>query len=956
LGASSTAPLYSQDFNSYADGTRLASRYNTTNPTTFAATASPNVPGWDAIGYLPNNDTDTTGAAQLLRIYGGAIQQTYTASGIGTNGAIVHDFGVTSGIWDFTLVAEAPTDKRTFMLSVNAPNTFSTSSIQLKLVMGAPGSLTLSGDGITAVTVTSTLTVSTGDVLRAKLDATAKKIYFFYNGSALGNSAGYDVSAFTGTWTGKAGVAVMVDNIPSPKPGTALLDKIEMRDINSNSATAVINQQSGGSPWQKQIDITAIIPVVGASGAQYKIETEAGALVQGWAAMTFASGAASASFLLADHAYEGQKFRVLVRNIGGTVNTTSTLTATNSYVLEQPMLIGMNDSEWSYWAGQTVGRDLFEPLSADAIGIIPTNPTSAARQGILPAGLVQQNWSHWAEPYSATQAYPATGGYEQCRYQGLAWHVTDSTSRTRVAPSTADPYGSTTGWSIQPISDGGADASLVGLTADGRPTKLPDDPNLTIFFAYAWNSPPGRAPFTVTCKTQPGIALKIYNSSLGPVTLTQSPSDIAAGQFTMNFPAGSVNGLLIIDRANCTATLNSSFFLSGIPSYETGTPSADIGAPYASVDKLSDLDAFAGIRYVKPCPIERGAGGFTGTMTAATNTVGGVVRQWKYMIDTAQRLGHKYVKVHVPDIADASYITAMATFFRDNLASTIPIHVALSNEDWNTGLYWNAQDLLARANALAAGDAAKGSPWLLHCREHNAMVAIWKSVFGAAYASRVVPVLEWQAVVPTSTWQQGLDFENTYQSVGAVSIAPYFEGGIANYKIGAYSSTPDTASAQDLVQNAVAASDQTAFNNALDTRLTKSIDASVAICATLYTWLGGYSVSKGLSKNAIGLEYYEGGQHIVVETAGWDSGIGAGAGARAATYFAAYKRSAKMAVKMGYYLDQLALKAPGIVNFFCYAGALDASNASGWGSEDTTGNVTQEPYATIKTKALAYNV
>jgi hypothetical protein len=63
-----------------------------------------------------------------------------------------------------------------------------------------------------------------------------------------------------------------------------------------------------------------------------------------------------------------------------------------------------------------------------------------------------------------------------------------------------------------------------------------------------------------------------------------------------------------------------------------------------------------------------------------------------------------------------------------------------------------------------------------------------------------------------------------------------------------------------------------------------------------------------------------------------------------------------MGVKEGYYIDQLNLKAPGILNFFCYAGTINVTNAGGWGSEDTTGSVTQEPYATLKTKALAYNV
>jgi hypothetical protein len=612
----------------------------------------------------------------------------------------------------------------------------------------------------------------------------------------------------------------------------------------------------------------------------------------------------------------------------------------------------MNESFWASYAGETIGRDWFEGLHTGGVGIMAANPTTADRQALNRPGLTNDNYQHWAEAYNPAQNYPASANpddHKCCRYQGLCWQTTDSTIKTRAAPSTANTSGAGGDWKLAPDA-GLADASLVGLTADGLPTKLPDDPNLTVFFEYSTVPPAGRAPFTVTCKTQPGIKLKQAIGSSG-VTFTQSNADRDAGQFTLSYAAsGPYTGVLIVDRANCTATLNDTFYLSGIPSYETGTPAPDIGAPYASKDKLSDLDPFAGVRYVHGAPVERKAGGWNGTMTAANNTVGGVARQWKYMADMAQRNGHKYIKVHVADIADASYVTAQATFFRDHCDPAIELHPAHSNEDWNPALYQNAVDLHAEAVAAGISDIQ------MYARKFNAMVAIWKSVFGAAFDARVKPVFEWQAETPTSTWAQGFDFEGCYLNLGNASIAPYFEGGIGGYQIGTWSDTPDTATAQDLVQNAVIASNQAAFNSALDTRITKSIDHSVAVCAALFNWLPTYSMSKGLSPNAIGLEYYEGGQHIVVN-GNWDSGVsaaggGSGGAARAEAYFEAWKRDpAHGGAMAAYYIEQLALKAPGILNYFEYVGG-----PSGWGSMDTTGSVTQEPYATLKTKALAFNV
>jgi hypothetical protein len=426
--------------------------------------------------------------------------------------------------------------------------------------------------------------------------------------------------------------------------------------------------------------------------------------------------------------------------------------------------------------------------------------------------------------------------------------------------------------------------------------------------------------------------------------------NIPAGTFDLVYAAttpGNYNGILIVDRANSTATLDSTFFLSGIATYETGTPAADIGVPYMAVDKLADLDAFDGLRYVKPSiAVERKAGGpWSGTMTAANNTFGGVFRQWKYIADSAIRLGHRYIHLNIPDGADSTLITAMATFFRDYPGlGSILLLPEFSNERWN-GQYQGTGDLNARANALPNTDAAYQKPYLLHCRDHNAMVAIWKSVFGAAYATRVAPILAWQSVTSISQWQAMLDFENTYQNVSLLAIAPYLDSGI-----GSWTATPNVSKGQDAVINAVSTSNQTAFNSALSTFMTNEINYEVGLAQALFNWLPGYSMGKGLSKNAIQMHYYELGW-FPVNSGSWDTGLGAGAGARAITYFSAWMRSSAGGAAFGACIDQLAQKAPGRANIYVYVGEVSGN----WGIMDRPGATTQEPYATIKTKALAYN-
>jgi hypothetical protein len=128
----------------------------------------------------------------------------------------------------------------------------------------------------------------------------------------------------------------------------------------------------------------------------------------------------------------------------------------------------------------------------------------------------------------------------------------------------------------------------------------------------------------------------------------------------------------------------------------------------------------------------------------------------------------------------------------------------------------------------------------------------------------------------------------------------------------------------------------------------------VGITRTLFNWLPGYSISKGLNKNAIGLVSYEASQHVIVNEANWDSGLGAGMGARASAMTTAYKQSATYAATHALYIDTMAQQCPHLMMLFDYVGSQTGD--TWWAHLTRTGNQTDEPYATAKAKAEEYNL
>lgn len=140
--------------------------------------------------------------------------------------------------------------------------------------------------------------------------------------------------------------------------------------------------------------------------------------------------------------------------------------------------------------------------------------------------------------------------------------------------------------------------------------------------------------------------------------------------------------------------------------------------------------------------------------------------------------------LNVPVMADANYVTQMATVVHSMLGTSQKVYVEFSNEVWN-GIF--AQSAYATAQGQGTFPAGKGSPFDYNRNWYGMRVAqicdTWKGVWGAD-AGRVVCVLAAQAGnTYTATeslacpfWTDGAPC--AHHGIGAVAIAPYFGGNV----------------------------------------------------------------------------------------------------------------------------------------------------------------------------------
>ncbi len=200
----------------------------------------------------------------------------------------------------------------------------------------------------------------------------------------------------------------------------------------------------------------------------------------------------------------------------------------------------------------------------------------------------------------------------------------------------------------------------------------------------------------------------------------------------------------------------------------------------------------------------------------------------EYMIALANLL-QKNVWICIPHQADDNYITQLATLFRDNLDSNLDIYVEYSNEVWN-GLFAQAPYASAQGLAQNLSTNSYEAQAYFHAKRSVEIFNIFETVFGGL--SQLERVIAWQNF-NTSWSQQILDYNNTYQSTDAFSIAPYF---------GNFLGDPTTA---DSIAN-------------------MSVDSILIWCEdALSDVMEGCRLQAEITKSrGVSLIAYEGGQHL----------------------------------------------------------------------------------------------
>lgn len=147
----------------------------------------------------------------------------------------------------------------------------------------------------------------------------------------------------------------------------------------------------------------------------------------------------------------------------------------------------------------------------------------------------------------------------------------------------------------------------------------------------------------------------------------------------------------------------------------------------------------------------------------------------EYMVSLAAQLGAD-PWFTVPLRADDEYYRNFAMYVRDYLPVDRQVYIEVSNEVWNAGFPQSkeatrlGQIIYPSANLIEATD-------YYYADRVRKVMSIWKEVFGTDMKRRVVRVLSSQAVYPQRA-ENSLRHRDTWRSVDAVAIAPYFGEGI----------------------------------------------------------------------------------------------------------------------------------------------------------------------------------
>ena len=148
------------------------------------------------------------------------------------------------------------------------------------------------------------------------------------------------------------------------------------------------------------------------------------------------------------------------------------------------------------------------------------------------------------------------------------------------------------------------------------------------------------------------------------------------------------------------------------------------------------------------------------------------------MVDLANRL-HKDAWFNLPHAADDDYVRQFATYVRDHLRPELKVYVEYTNEAWNT-TFSHSEYVQKKGIELGLGENnAVEAGYQYYTIRARQVFQLWEQVFGGH--ERFVRVLGGWDTRPDIT-QKLLSYDNTYQQVDAVAIAPYFGGNVKGFR------------------------------------------------------------------------------------------------------------------------------------------------------------------------------
>jgi hypothetical protein len=147
------------------------------------------------------------------------------------------------------------------------------------------------------------------------------------------------------------------------------------------------------------------------------------------------------------------------------------------------------------------------------------------------------------------------------------------------------------------------------------------------------------------------------------------------------------------------------------------------------------------------------------------------------MVDLANRL-NKDAWFNLPHAADDEYVRQFATYVRDHLNPKLKVYVEYTNEAWNTTFSHN-EYVQKKGIEMGLGINAVEAGYQYYTIRARQVFAVWEQVFGGR--ERFVRVLGSWDSRPDIT-KKLLSYDNTYQQVDAVAIAPYFGGNTKGFR------------------------------------------------------------------------------------------------------------------------------------------------------------------------------